>query len=363
MESTPPPTLLELPTLVVHGSPTQMGEAQGEALRPLVRALVEARFAAVAQYCRERGLPDADRLVAVGAESFATLAAWDPEGYAEHVGVARGAGLDPLELYTATQMTDLRDVLTLGADEPEGCSSIVLPPGFTADGAVLAGQTWDLNPTDVDFVVAIKRMPTDGPATWSVTCAGCPSLMGINAHGLAVGTTNIKTRFNRADGVGYLALIHRALRAPDAASAAALIREAPRVAAHTFWLADAQTTLQLETSTHHVETRHLVETPWVHTNHCVAPALVAIAGEAPSESSLARRRFLNTEVARGGHTVASLQAAFADRSLGVLSVNRYPEDLQGTTTNAVFIARPAQQTAWACRGPADRGRFIQLDFA
>lgn len=355
-------SLLELPTLIVAGTPTELGEAQGVALRAMIREFMRARFAAVEQYCRERGLPDAGDLLAVGERSMRAFSLWDPEGYEEHLGIARGADQDPLRLYTATQMTDLRDVLTLGMADAEGCSSLLLPPNLTADGEVLAGQTWDLNPTDVDFVVAIHRRPTTGPATWSVTCAGCLSLMGINQHGVSVGTTNIKTRNNRPDGVGYLALIHRALRADHAFEAATLIEEAPRVAAHTYWLADARHTISLETSPFQVESRYLIDDPWVQTNHCLAPELIEIAGEAPTPSSLARWETLYGLAEAGGHTVESVQAAFANRSDGLLSVNRYPEDNQGTTTNAVFITRPVEKAAWACRGPADRGRFIRLGF-
>ncbi|MEA1619090.1 hypothetical protein SOQ14_09185 [Erythrobacter sp. T5W1-R] len=65
----------------------------------------------------------------------------------------------------------------------------------------MQGQTWDLNGPDVDYVIALHRLPDDGPETWTVTCAGCQTLMGMNAHGLAVGTTNLKTRGARRAGM------------------------------------------------------------------------------------------------------------------------------------------------------------------
>jgi hypothetical protein len=51
-----------------------------------------------------------------------------------------------------------------------------------------------------------------------------------------------------------------------------------------------------------------------------------------------------------------------DRSDGVDSINRYTEDEQGTTTNACIIAVPERLELWACRGPADRGQWVQLPF-
>ncbi|MCA9527225.1 MAG: hypothetical protein KC549_13125 [Myxococcales bacterium] len=358
-----PNTLLELPTLTVRGTPQALGEGQGEHLRALIHAFMDVRFSAVEQYCRDRGLPGAEAVFAVAEIGLARQQAWDPAGHAEHVGIARGAGVDPVRLYAATQMTDLRDVLVLPAPTDEGCTSLLLAPDRTRAGQVIGGQTWDLNPPDVDFIVAIERRPDEGPATWSVTCAGCLSLMGINAHGVALGTTNIKTRDSRADGVGYLALIHRALRAATAAEAARLIETAPRTAAHTYWIVDPTEAISLETSPSVLARRDVRAGAFVQTNHCQAPALGAMQGEATSDSSARRLAVTTAGAERGDHDWQSVQGLFADRSAGVLSVNRYAEDDQGTATNAVFIALPAERAAWACRGPADRGRFIRLGFA
>src|SRR5690606_11141422 len=134
---------------------------------------------------------------------------WDPKGFEELAGIAEGANLEAPLLYTITNMTDMRDAVLLSAKEGEpfdkasveGCTSVLVPRTHTRSGLPLVGQTWDLNPPDVEFVVAIHRKPSDGPETFSVTCVGCHSLMGMNEHGLAVGTTNIKT-FGSHEGVG-----------------------------------------------------------------------------------------------------------------------------------------------------------------
>lgn len=362
--------MIELNTLSVAGTPTQMGNAQGEHWRELIQRFVAVREAAVDVYTRLRGRKSgADGLLEIGRRSMAISAEWDPAGYAEHLGIAEGAQVDPVVLYTATNMTDMRDALILGgppqAENPpadaEGCSSLVLPGALTANGAPLAGQTWDLNPTDVEYVVGVKRTPIDGPQTWSVTCAGCLSLVGINAYGVAVGTTNVKTWGSRP-GVGYLALLHRALHAPDARTATEWISQAPRAGAHTYWLVDGKQQFALETSPDRIRHREAADAALCQTNHCLLPEHVARQGEAPSDSSHARYARLEAVSARGGHTVESLKALFADRSDGILSINRYAEDEQGTATNSVFIAEPAARRAFACRGPADRGRWVELAF-
>src|SRR5688572_8023490 len=194
--------LLELRRIECTGSPREMGRAHGEELRELIQKFSEQRLNALRDYMAERGGARLQDFVACGAECLAIAQAWHPDGYEEVCGIAEGAELEPAVLYAVTNMTDVRDVLLLPSSaDREGCTALLVPPALSANGGVLVGQTWDLNPTDLDYVVAIHRKPTHGVETWSVTCAGSLSLVGMNQCGIAVGTTNIKTRASRV-GVG-----------------------------------------------------------------------------------------------------------------------------------------------------------------
>lgn len=354
---------MELPRIEVAGTATQMGHSTGEQLRDRIHAFVEMRFEAVRDYFLDRGRPTIHGLLEVGAKSAIIAERWDPDGYAEHLAIAEAAAVDPVELYTATNMTDMRDAVLLDAPAPEfeGCTSVLVPGTHTTNGHPLAGQNWDLNPPDVEYIVAVHRRPKFGPRTWSVTCTGCLSLIGINEHGLALGTTNIKCR-GSVPGAGYLTILHRALRERSVDGASAVIDSAPRAGAHTYWLADPDQQVEWEASPIALVRRDAAAGPVARTNHCLAPPHVARQGEVATESSLARLARMNLLLSGGGLDVAGLRAAFADRSGGVLSINRYPEDGQGTATNAVFVAAPAVRKAWACRGPGDRGTWTELSF-
>jgi isopenicillin-N N-acyltransferase like protein len=239
-------TLMKLPIVECAGDARSLGNQQGEQLRERVGAFIEQRLSAYAEYSRERGGPSVEQFLEAGARCLRLYEAWDPEGAAENAGIAEAANVTAEALYGTTNMTDVRDVLLLPSPRAdEGCTSLLVPPSQSRSGEVLVGQTWDLNPTDLDFVVAVHRRPLNGPETWSVTVAGALSLTGMSALGVAVGTTNIKTRRSRL-GVGYLSLLHRAIRARSAAEAATWVRSAPRAAAHTYWLADATSATELE---------------------------------------------------------------------------------------------------------------------
>jgi isopenicillin-N N-acyltransferase like protein len=358
------PVLLKLPQIHVRGTPAELGRGQGEQLRPLIGAFVEQRLRAAKVYLYERGIRDEQTFRDLGRRCLEALKGWDHDGWVEHMALAEAAGIDAVDLYTTGNMTDIRDILALpqqaGIADAEGCTTALIPGSHSADGAVIAAQTWDLNPTDLDYVVAVHRQPAAGVETWSVTCAGCPSLVGMNAQGVAVGTTNIKTRGSRV-GIPYLSLLHKALRAPDRSTALKTIIEAPRAAAHTYWAADAGGVDDIEcTAISHVKRRG--DRPLTRTNHCQDPSNARIEGEPASSSSKARLARVSGWLADGKQTVERLKAMFADRSDGIDSVNRFPEDQQGTSTNACFIAVPARREVHACRGSSDRGEWVRLPF-
>ena len=100
----------------------------------------------------------------------------------------------------------------------------------------------------------------------------------------------------------------------------------------------------------------------MRTNHCLVPEHSAHEGEPPSASSRARLARLQDRLSARGQSVDSVRALFADRSDGIDSVNRFAEDGQGTSTNSCVIAIPARREMFACRGSADRGEWIKLEF-
>ena len=363
------PDLLQLPQFTFSGSVRAIGLAHGAALRAQIRDFIPMRFDATREYLTALGHPDIAPLIDVGRHCLDAYATWHPEGHAEHLAIADGAGVDPVELYTAANMTDMRDVLALGhvpgpsdgvPADAEGCTAVLIPPAFSRSGHAIGAQTWDLNPQDIDYVVAIHRLPDNAPATWSVTCTGCLSLVGMNDRGLAVGTTNIKT-FGSKVGVGYMGVLHKMLSSRTFADAARVCETAPRAAAHTYWLASPEAQAEWETTAWSAVRRDVTSAPIGRTNHCLVETHVTRQGEPASPSSRARlARVSDQLIASAPHDVDSLRALFADRSDGVDSINRFAEDGQGTATDSCVVTIPALRTLWACRGSADRGAWVEL---
>lgn len=366
------PTHYELELLPLRGSPAEMGRQQGLAFGPRLRAFVEMRLEAARDYLGDRHGPGVQALLERGQRCYDILQRWHPAAVLEHEAMCEAAGADAIQVFAAANMTDVRDVLLLSGERPaqgaspaadsEGCTAVLIPSAHSRDGAVVVGQTWDLNVGDLDYVVALHRLPDDGIESWTVTVTGAPTLMGMNAAGLALGTTNIKTWRSRP-GVGYLNILHRALACRSRAEAEQVVQTAPRAGAHTYWLGDAHGFAELEATPWSVSRRGSEQgAPLCRTNHCLAEDHRVLEGEAPSPSSYARLDRARAAMTQGNHDLATLQRLFADRSDGHDSISRLPEDDQGTATNAVLIAVPERLELWACRGPADRGRWTHLPF-
>lgn len=356
---------MTLPQFSFKGTAKQVGHAHGEALRDMIQGFIRSRKAAARLYFSQNNGSgkSISGLTEISAHCLKIFQEWDEIGYEEHMAIAEGANCDPVELFQATGYTDLRDAYLLAGDKPdaEGCTALMLPKSATADGKIIGAQSWDLNPADIDYVVAIHTKTEGQPEKWSVSTAGSLSLMGMNANGIAVGTTNIKT-YGSKEGVSYINLLHRALRLNDQQAILKMLADAPRIGAHTYWVVNEEGGMEFEMSPERHTAYSLDQKPRTWTNHCLADEHVSIEYEPASSSSLKRLDRMTELLDKGSITVEDIQAAFADRSDGVDSINRYPEDEQGTATNACMITIPEDKTLWACKGPADRGLWVKLGF-
>jgi isopenicillin-N N-acyltransferase-like protein len=348
----------------LSGSFEAMGEAFGEATRAEIDALYTRRVAnALGQALTYGGrmATEAD-LLGLAARCLPVCERFHPAGAAELRGIARGANRTPEEILAMQGLTDLRDTLAWGGDleSTGGCTSCIVQRDAAADGRVRLAQTWDLATDNMPFVVAVHRRPVEGPETWSVTTVGCLSLMGMNAYGVAIGTTNLRTT-DAGVGVPYLSVIQRALETTSAREAADWIAHAPRAAAHSYSAVDARgAAFSIECATRTAHVVEVQEGAHVHCNHCQHEAHQAIEAPTPKESSRARQRRMEELLARrdGSIDAEYLKLCFADSANGKLAICR--DDFDGISTNAAVVMTPEVPELWACHGLPSRNPWVEL---
>lgn len=352
--------------LELAGSAVEMGEAFGEACRGPIAELYAIRLRNALAQAKGYGGRDAceEDLLAICRASLSATASYDADGFAELGGIARGAGLSIEQVLALNGLTDFRDALAWGGELEAfgGCTTFVVPSECSATGRALCGQSWDLGSDNRPYVVAVHRSPRDGPETWTVTTAGCLSLMGMNSAGLAIGTSNLRTTDARA-GVPYLSLIHRALASTSHDDAVAAIVGGPRAGAHAYYVVDGGGGASvIECTALHSDVRRISSEVHVHTNHCQVEAHARIEGDVPRDSSHARRRRMRrllTGVAQQrGITLADARGFLADHEGGDLAICR--DDFDGISTNAAVVMSPGAPEAWACHGLPGTAPWIDL---
>ncbi|MEO1335845.1 MAG: C45 family peptidase, partial [Myxococcota bacterium] len=264
--------------LELHGTSRQMGQAFGEACRTSIRDLYQRRMANAIEQTQSYGRRTIDErgVLDLASRCLPLVQVYHPPGFDELTGIAQGAQLDLVQIWAMNALTDLRDVAAFGprpsADE-EGCSSFIVQSDRTEDGGAWCGQTWDLSTDNMPFVLMVRRRPSDGPETLCLTTVGCLSLIGMNEHGVAVGTTNLRSHDARF-GVGYLDIIHKALSCRSTSAAVTTITEAPRSGAHYFYTVDGKgASMAVECTATDQVVKSVEEGVHVHCNHFLEPKL------------------------------------------------------------------------------------------
>ncbi len=366
------------------GTPSAIGEAFGETCRDAITELYQRRLTNAIGQARDYGGRNVgeDAVLAVAAACLEPTRAHDPRGYEELEGIARGSNLPLVKVLAMNGLTDIRDVLAWGGELESlgGCSAFMVQGDWTSRGKLLAGQTWDLATDNMPYVVGVERTPSNGPRTWTLTTVGCLSLIGINEHGIGVGTTNIRTTDSRP-GVTYLSLIHKALGSRTLPNAISAIRDAQRAGAHFYWVVAAagvegseglsrpiraegrERAFAIECTPRSADTFELIEGYYVHTNHCLIPAHVTIEGNTPSASSHARQVRLEERIAadRGQASLDAAKNWLADRAGGENAISR--TDFGGISSNGAVVLEPSTGTIHVCHGPPHEraaGEWIDL---
>jgi isopenicillin-N N-acyltransferase-like protein len=192
-----------------------------------------------------------------------------------------------------------------------------------------------------------------------VTTVGCLSLMGMNSEGVAVGTTNLRTK-DAGPGVPYLGLIHAALEARGAGEAARKIAAAPRAGGHAYTVVDRSgEAYAVECTARRSRSFALRGGFHVHTNHCQVPEHQTLEADISFASSRARLARMQ-ELLREADAIDGpfLEACLADGANGTLAICR--DDFEGISTNAALVVCPEGPSLRACAGLPSRGGWLDL---
>ena len=352
---------MSLRSVSLTGAPREMGRQFGEELRAEAQAMARTRLDLALQAAQEVSPRlDLDWCLSLAAECVPYLEQYAPAVYQEFVGIAEGAGLTLPQMVIGNGWTDYGDLLRRrGIEEIGGCTSLAVGGDLTAGHRTFVAQTWDMSPTARPYLVMVKRQPQAGPATLSLTTAGCLSLIGLNEAGIAVGNTNLLPTDARP-GVHYLAIIHNVLAQSSFESARRAIIEGPRLSGHYYYLAGPGGEFcGIETSA----TRHQVIEPtlgvYVHTNHYLGKVMLDSGLTTPPKANSRARQQRMEELTgklHGGVSAETIRSLLSDHG-GENPICRHTDDPASWASVAAAVISPEQRRMWARAGNPCQGEM------
>ena len=323
------------------GGPRSWGRAHGEEFREGIRELAGIRRGLM--LARNPGI-EGD-VPAVAAGQLEASARLDRDLAAELRGIAEGAATTVEDVVVLNNYTDFRDVGLPG----EGCSTVHARRG---GGASVAGQTWDMHGSAVDYVCLVSVPPGRGrPGAVLFSLVGCLGMMGVNSARLLVGVNNLNTRGD-ASGVVWPLLVRRLLKEGDAPSMARVLKGAAPAGGRNYMLSGRDGALHVEVAPGAFEEVGGLgpgeEGAAFHTNHCVGRTTRPLErASAVSSTSRARHALLGRK-ARGVAGLAGLVALLRDH-------DGYPRSI------CSHFESGAQDPSMTCGGGAadlDEGRCV-----
>lgn len=291
-----PSTHPTVPVLDLSGTPSQIGAAHGEALRPKIREYVDVFLGWLVK----------STAVAVTEEQL--WARWGPQvGFnqreapaliEEMQGIARGAGVPFERIFLLNSLLDLNSFRYLEMAETfAGCSTFAVV-AEAGSGKTLIGQTYDMPELHQPYVTVLRLKPAQGPRQLVFTFAGIVGCAGQNEHGIAV-NINYLSPLDATFGRLHSVVVRQILANKALADALTPPVCAPRAGGAHYLISDAHGSINsIETTGR----KHAIFYPEGnaigHTNHYLSPRLQDVEHIRPNSigSSLARytalRRFL-----------------------------------------------------------------------
>jgi isopenicillin-N N-acyltransferase like protein len=334
----------------VHGTPYEQGRQLGVAAADLIAENVRAASALV---------PDVDlaAYTALTRRNESWVGRVYPELLEEISGIAETSGVTYEDLLHLNLNTDVAyaKAYSLVFD----CTQVLVSGSATADGKTYLAKTRDLTRGPVRQLL-VHREFEDGSYRNEIQSAGQLTLpVGVNSHGVAVGTSGqwsqrVVVDLARGDAAWHIPNLQPVLRNGRSASEALdMMRDQPRVAGMNMTLADTADAYALEITSDQVEVFEPENGVLIRTNHYMSPGLSELAPKPEENRGTFDRYQRASQIVSerrgqiGVHDLVRLMSDHAEPP--AQSICRHGPDSEGRTYVAM-VACPQDRSLWAMLG-------------
>lgn len=358
MRSDPPPPM---EVLEFAGTPAQVGEAHGEAMREVIGEHAEEHHAWLLANAAVR--LDAESLQALWASRLAANQVAAPELVEEMRGIARGADVPFERIFLLNSLLDVGSLRYFGCVAGMlACTSFALPEEART-GAPLIGQTYDLPAFRQRYGFVARIRPVDGPRQLVFSLAGMVGCAGLNEAGIGVVINYLSSRDGQP-GKLHAVIVREVLAARNLADAVTAPVAGARAGGSHYLVADEEgTAVGVETTA----TQHALffadGQPYGHTNHYLADSLKPLEVIRPESigSSIARYGALRRALQRPNLTREALKAITASHDAFPRSICAHGQAQQDphqrVRTIAGLLISLRERTLEICRGCPCEGEY------
>ncbi len=279
-----------IPLVSVMGTPRTMGTNLGQRLRPKLQVLAQYLLEQFTAATRASGTeigPKQLREYLHGTASAATRL--EPALWMEIESIAAATELPEEDLLLIHGYGDLMSSYNCPVP-PSPSTYISLGAPHTDSGLPRMVLAWHLDPALLPYVTLVRKLPSHGPASLSLTIAGLQPVAGLSEAGLAVACNELRV----TDGLQGQMLSHllsSALTAPTIEDALTRLQIGPRHgggALHLLSTGGERVSLEMS-GQHQVRLLDPFQSaPRVHTNHPLHEEILKWSAPVGEMSSKAR---------------------------------------------------------------------------
>ena len=342
------------PLIEVSGTTLERGRQYGRQAAERIRRGVAHYQAQLARLSL-----DGTGVAALVRDYLPVIEGFEPAYIEEMRGIAEGAQIPftdvallnaRTEILKLAQHPNLRQRIAR-ADEPDGCTGVVVLPEATEARRLIHAQNWDWKRECVETAVVLRVRREDGPDLLTFTEAGALARSGFNAAGIGITANYLECdRDYRRLGVPLALIRRKVLESEHLALAMRAVYVTPKSAANNMIVSHCGgVAIDFECAPDETFQVHAEHGLLVHANHFVSPVALSKlrdTGIQNTPDSLYRdfrvRALLAPQI--GAITRDSVKAALSDDFAAPWSVCRPPRQSLAdnlTATVAMVVMEPA----------------------
>lgn len=197
-------------------------------------------------------------------------------------GVAVGAGVDPIELFTYM----VEELWGAPLQEARACSDIILTPPLT-DGRIIVGHNNDVSQQIGRLMFPVEWNFDDGMSVFIVGPLGFYVSAGANSHGVVL-TGNEVTQTDAKIGIPRSIIARAILTAKNIDEAVNIATDVRRASSYNNIISTRDRVVDVEGSGTRFEATEPENGYLAHTNHYVCPSMLSFEGKPNYTSSIMR---------------------------------------------------------------------------